>query len=148
VLCSQVNCSSSKRKIIIMSQNAGSPPFAAAHNAGQAVAERYALEDLERAYATMKQERNQARSALVELQEQLSKSEQTVAEQQRAQALVRDKQADLVALQQRVQSLQAELIAADERKDRLEHEADLLREEIRYVCTVTANAYVFIRSSS
>lgn len=97
------------------------------------LASRAVLEDLENQYVAVKKERDEAFTQLKTVQDEIKELQNQLTASQEWQTKSNKLESELTVCQQQIQSLNEEKKAVSERLDRMQAEADRLREEIRYV---------------
>ena len=108
-----------------------SPVHAAAREDAEKATAAVAMEDLERSYVAMKEERDSLQLQLDTLRSEANQLKESQTEKQALELKASTFQLELTRAQQRVKGTLEEKTALEERLDRTLAEADKLREEIR-----------------
>lgn len=91
------------------------------------------LEDVEKRYYSIRQERDGLQSSLEQVQTQLNDAKQKLLQHQQLEQRASEFEHQLKLEKEQTRALNEEKTLAQERLDRLIQEADNLREELRYV---------------
>jgi peptidoglycan hydrolase CwlO-like protein len=100
------------------------------------------LEDMEQQYLEVMQERDRLRSELEKAKSEVQQVTEKLDSQQAAGRSSLEMQQQLVAAEQKLKGVTSEKQNIQERMDRMQAEADQLREEIRYENEIFATNYI------